>query len=65
MKLFHSHTWAKWSALVPSYRGHNMQFRQCDTCGKIQVRSIGYCSGASHIDANAALSDVSTQERQL
>lgn len=62
MKLFHQHEWDMWSTLVPSYRGHNTQFRRCKTCGEIGFRDLGYCEGANYADANKALAQMRDKE---
>lgn len=51
------HNWMKWSDLVPSYKNHKTQFRECFKCRRIQFRDLGYCDGVDAYEANRAIKD--------
>jgi len=51
----HIHDWLKWGDIIQGYDGNNLQFRGCNTCGKIQKRSLGYCAGVNTAQANKTL----------
>lgn len=65
MKLFHIHTWSKWSDPVATYNsGHKQQWRVCTTCNKASFRTLDWDKQTSEADVTKAILTAKAKEQQ-
>lgn len=51
------HKWRPWSELIAGYNNEKCQYRECESCQKIQFRTIGYCNGTDADKANELIKE--------